>query len=277
MVYYVPSLVYFDKFLTRWKGPIFKIRYSQNSQISVWKHNLFPRQAKPKVLSVLYFNYTANTPYRVWFNLDKSLARLKRPIFKIRYSRNSQISVWKTNLFPRQAIPKIFSVLCFSYTADTPYRVWFNLDKSLTRLKRPVFKIRYSQNSQIFVWKHNLFPKQAKPKVLSVLYSSYKANTPYRVWSNLDKSLTRLKRPIFKIRYSRNSQISVWKPNLFPRQAIPKILSVLCFSYTADTPYRVWFNLDKSLTRLKRPVFKIRYSRNSSIFENFPYEILNFF
>ena len=32
----------------------------------------------------------------------------KRPVFKISYSRNSQISVWKTNFFPRRSIPKFF-------------------------------------------------------------------------------------------------------------------------------------------------------------------------
>ena len=189
--------------------------------------------------------------------MDKSLTRWKRPIFKIRSSRNSQISVWKPYFFSAQAIPKILSVLYSSYTGDTPYRVWFNLDKSLTRWKRPIFKIRYSRNSQISVWKPNFFPTQAIPKILSVLYSSYTGDTPYRVWFNLDKSLTRWKRPIFKIRYSRNSQISVWKPNFFPTQAVPKILSVLYSSYTGDTPYRVWFNLDNSLTQWKSPIYKI--------------------
>ena len=254
-----------DNSLTRRKRPIFKIRYLRNSQISVWKTNFFPRQAIPKILFVLHSRYTWDTPYRVWFDLDNSLTRRKRPIFKIRYLRNSQISVWKTNFFPRQATAKILFVLHSRYTWDTPYRVWFDLDNSLTRRKRPIFKIRYLRNSQISVWKTNFFPRQAIPKILFVLHSDYTGDTPYRVWFDLDNSLTRRKRPIFKIRYLRNSQISVWKTNFFPMQAIAKILFVLHYRYTWDTPYRVWFDLDNSLTRRKRPIFKIRYLQNSQI------------
>ena len=69
------------------------------------------------------------------------------------------------------------------------------------------------------------------------------------------------------------SRISVWKPNFFPRQAIPKILFVSDSRCTGETPYWNWFDLKKFLTRRKRPIFKIRYSRNSQI----SYEILTFF
>ena len=262
-----PYRVWFDldNSLTRSKRPIFEIRYLRNSQISVWKTNFFPRQAIPKILFVLRSRYPWNTPYRVWFDLDNSLTLSKRPIFEIRYLGNSQISVWKTNFFPMQAIPKILFVLDSRYTGDTPYRVWFDLDNSLTRSKRPIFEIRYLRNSQISVWKTNFFPRQAIPKILFVLRSRYPWNTPYRVWFDLDNSLTLSKRPIFEIRYLRNSQISVWKTNFFPRQAIPKILFVLRSRYPWNTPYRVWFDLDNSLTLSKRPIFEIRYLRNSQI------------
>ena len=131
--------------------------------------------------------------------------------------------------------------------------MWFDLDNSLTRRKRPIFKIRYSRNSQISVWKPNFFPRKAIPKIPSVLDSRHPWYTQYPVWFTLDNSLTRRKRPIFKIRYSRNSQISVWKPNFFPRKAIAKTPFALHSRYTWDTPYRVWFDLDNSLTRWKRP------------------------
>ena len=133
MGYSIPSLVQFGQLLD-------PIRYLRNSQISVWKTNFFPRQAIPKILSVLDSRYPWDTPYRVWVDLDNSLTRWKRPIFKIRYLRNSQISVWKTNFFPRQAIPKIFSVLQSRYPLDTPNRVWFDLDNSLTQWKRHFFQ-----------------------------------------------------------------------------------------------------------------------------------------
>ena len=114
-----------------------------------------------------------------------------------------------------QAIPKILFVLHSTYPGDTAYRVWFDLDNSLTRWNRPIFKIRYSRNSQISVWNTIFFPRQAIPKILFVLHSTYPGNTAYRVWLDLDNSLTRWNRPIFKIRYSRNSQISVWNTNFF--------------------------------------------------------------
>ena len=251
--------------LTRWKRPIFKIRYLRSSQISVWKTNFFPRQAIPKILFVLQSSYPWNTRYQVWFTLNKSLTRWKRSIFKIRFLRNSQISVWRTNFFPRQTIPKILFVLQSSYPWDTRYRVWFDLNNSLTRWKTSIFKIRFLRNSQISVWKTNFFPRQAIPKILFVLQSSYPWDTRYRVWFDLNNSLTRWKRPIFKIRYLRSSQISVWNTNFFPRQAIPKILFVLQSSYPWNTRYQVWFTLNKSLTRWKRSIFKIRFLRNSQI------------
>ena len=185
-----------------------------------------------KILFALDSRYIRDTLYRVWFDLDNSLTPWKRPIFKIRYSRNSQISVWKPNFFPRQAIPKNLFALDSRYSWDTPWRVWFDLDNSLTPWKRPIFKIRYSRNSQISVWKPKFFPRQAIPKNLFALDSRYSWNTPCRVWFDLDNSLTPWKRPIFKIRYSRNSQISVWKPNFFPRQAIPKNLFALDSRYS---------------------------------------------
>ena len=171
--------------------------------------------------------------------------------------RNSQISVWKPNFFPRQAIAKILFVLQTSFPWDTRFRVWFDLDNSLTRWKRPIFKFSYLRNWQISVWKPNFFSRQAIAKILFVLQSSIPWDTRYRVWFDLDNSLTRWKRPIFKIIYLRNSKISVWNPNFFPRQAIAKIFLVLKFSYPWDTWHRVWFDLDNSLTRWKTLCLKI--------------------
>ena len=93
------------------------------------------------------------------------------------------------------------------------------------------------------------------------------------IWKN---SLTRWRRPVFKFRYSRNSQTFVRK-TFFPRQAIAKILFLLHSTYTWDTSYRVCFDLDNSMTWSKRPIFKnyskllIRKNRK------LPYEILTFF
>ena len=96
--------VWFDlgNSLTRWKTVIFKIL--KNSQFAKFakfrmKTHFFPRQAKEKILFALHYHYTGDTQYRVWFDFDKSLTRWKRIFFKlskIRNSRNSPNSVWKT-------------------------------------------------------------------------------------------------------------------------------------------------------------------------------------
>ena len=125
-----------------------EIRNSRNLQNSVWKHKFFPKQSIPKHLSALHSHYTGGTPFRVWFDFDNSLTRWKRPIFKIPFSRNSKSSIWKPNFFPRQAKQKILFALHCQYAGDTQYRVWFDLGNSLTRWKRPIFKIPVSRNSK---------------------------------------------------------------------------------------------------------------------------------
>ena len=47
------------------------------------KLTFFPRQAKAKILFLLHSNYTDDTPYQVWFNLDNFLTQSKITIFKI--------------------------------------------------------------------------------------------------------------------------------------------------------------------------------------------------
>ena len=148
------------------KKPIFKIPFSRNSKSSVWKPNFFPKQAKPKILFALYSLYTGDTPYSVCFDLDNSLTRWKRPIFKIPFSRNSKSSAWKTKFFPRQqAKPILFALHCH-YTGDTQYRVWFDLGNSLIRWETTIFKML--KNSQVgklakFRIKTHFFPRQALP------------------------------------------------------------------------------------------------------------------
>ena len=126
------------------------------------------------------------------------------------------------------------------------------MDNSLTRWKKLKFsKIRNSRNSQNSVWKPNFF-LGALHQIFFCFYSSYTGDTPYRVWFDLDNSLTRWKKLKFsKIRNSRNSQNSVWKPNFF-LGALHQIFFCFYSSYTGDTPYRVWFDLDNSLTRWKK-------------------------
>ena len=164
-----------------------------------------------------------------------SLTRWKRPIFKIRYSRNSQNSVWKPNFFHASYTKKSNS----RYPWDILYRVWFDLNNSYSLPRKKVsFSYGNLRNSRILNFKNRSFSSgQASytKTFFFVLHSIYTWDSPYRVWYE-NISLTRWKRPIFKIRYSRNSQISVWKTNFFPRQAIEKILSILQSKYTVNTP-----------------------------------------
>ena len=223
---------------------------------------------------------------RVWFDLNNSLTRWKRPIFKIRYFRNSQISVWKTNFFPRQAMRKrkIFFVSQFCYPCDTRYRVWFDLNNSLTRWKRTILKFviceickfpnekltfflgKLCENKKFFLF-HNfvthgildtefgliwttpwpdekdLFLKFIICKIRKFPYEKLtfflgKLCQKFFLFHNLvthgilDTEFgliwttpcpdEKWKKPIFKIHYLQNSQISVWKIDFFPRQAIAK-------------------------------------------------------
>ena len=64
-------------------------------------------------------------------------------------------------------------------------------------------------------------------------------------------------------------EISVRKINFFQGQAIPKTLFVLQSNYPCDTRYRVWLDLDNSLTRRKRPIFKIIIAKLFEIIANF--------
>ena len=82
------------------------------SKISIWKPNFFPTQAIAKILFDLHSTHTGDTPCQNWFKLDNLLTQSKINIVKIRYSQNSQFSVWKTIFFPRQALAKI--LFCFT-------------------------------------------------------------------------------------------------------------------------------------------------------------------
>ena len=147
----------------------------------------------------------------------------ERNIFKNRYSLISQNFVWKLNFFPRQAMPKKFFALHFQYIGDTPYRVWIDLNNSLTTWKRTIFKVRYSLNLQNYVWKPNFFPRLAMPTILfpHTLITLVMLHTEFGlIWTTWQHE----KKTIFIVRYSLNSQNSVWKPNFFPRQAMPTIL-----------------------------------------------------
>ena len=216
-------MVWFRQLLNTVKKPIFKIPFSRNSKSSVWKPNFFIRQAIPEILSALHSHYTGDTQYRVWFDLDNSLTRCKRIIFKI--LKKSQFAKFakfrmKTNFFLSTLYQKFFA-LHSHYTGDTPYRVWFDLDNSLTRWKATIFKIL--KNSKFakfakFRMKNHFSPRQALPTTffLYTLITLVILNTEFGlVWTTPWCAEKEFFLKFSKTRNSRNSQNSVCKPNFF--------------------------------------------------------------
>ena len=188
----------------------------------------------------------------------------QKTYFKIQISRNSQISFWKPNYFSRQAIPKVMGALDSVNKGEFWLWFWNDLNIFLTRWKRPIFKTLLSQfmrNIRKFPYERIAFFVAKQHQIVFVLHSTYPRNTPYRVWFGLDNSLTRSKKPIFKIQISRNSQTSLWKPNYFPRQAIPKAICALDSVYTWELWLWVGIDLNNFLTRWKNLFLKF-YNRN---------------
>ena len=93
-------------------------------------------QAIVKTFFVWDSIYTGDTPYWVWFDLDNSLTRWKRPIFKYTYLKlfgnNRKFPYEKLTFFLGNLYQKNLFALDFRYTGDTPYQNWFDLDKSKT-------------------------------------------------------------------------------------------------------------------------------------------------
>ena len=163
---------------------------------------------------------------------------------------------YENPIFFRDKLYLFFALHCH-YTGDTQYRFWFDFDNSLTRWKRffLIFsKFCNSRNSQNSVWKPIFFLGQLYQQLLA-LHCHYIGDTPYRVWIDLDNSLTRWKKPIYKIPFSRNSQNSVRKPNFFPRQALPLFCFTLSLHWWYSIPSLVWFG--QLLDPMKKIFFKI--------------------
>ena len=202
------------------------------------KTQFFPRQAIPNNFFALHFHYTVDFQFRIWFDLDNSLTRWKRIFLKfsrIRNSRNSQSSVWKTIFFLGKLYQKLFA-LHSHYTGDSPYQFLFDFNNSLTRWKRPIFKSPIFAKFKSSIWNTNFFPRQATPKNFFALHSHYTGDTSCRFWFDLNNSWIRWNRPIFKIPFSRNSKVPYEKLTFFSMQVIPKILFVLTSYYTGDNP-----------------------------------------
>ena len=104
------------------------------------------------------------------------------------------------------------------------------------------------------------------PKRPFALHSNFIVDASYRVRIDLNNSLTTWERTISKIRYSLNSRNTVWKPNFFPIQAMPK--NLLLFTLITLVILHTEFGLIWTPPwPHERNIFKIRYSLNSQNFE----------
>ena len=91
-----------------------KIEKSKKSIFPIEIRTFFSMKVRRTILFVSESTYPEDTPYQVWFDWTTSWPDIKRPIFKTTYLRKSQISVRKTNFFPRQALQKI--LFCFTHS-----------------------------------------------------------------------------------------------------------------------------------------------------------------
>ena len=224
--YSIPSLVWFGQLLNPKKKPIFKIPFSRNSQKFRTKTQFFPGQLYQ--FFALHSHYTVDTQYRVWFDLDNSLTRWK----KIKILKNSQFAKFakfrmKTEFFPRHALPNFFA-LHSHYIGDTPYPVWFDLDNSLTRWKKNVFlKFLFREIPKVLYENPTFFLGKLNKKYF-LLYTTITLvilHTPFGlIWTTPWPDAKKLFLKFSKIRNSRNSQNSVWKPNFFLGTLYQKLL-----------------------------------------------------
>ena len=121
--------------------------------------------------------------------------------------------------------------------------------------------------------KHELFSRKVRRTIFFVLESTYPEDTPYQVWFDLNNFLTRLKKPVFKIPFSRNWKSSVWNTNFFPRQATPKILFVFILITLVILPAEIGLIWTTSWPVKKDLFLKFLFRETEKV----PYEILTFF
>ena len=150
----------------------------------------------------------------------------KQLFLKCSKIRNSRNSVWKPIFFLGRLYQQLFGfTLSLHWWYSMPNLVWFG--HLLDPMKKNFFKIL--KNSQFakfakFRMKTHFFPSQ----VISTTFWLYTVitlvilNTEFGlIWAAPWPDEKQLFLKFSKIRNSRNSQNSVWKPIFSPRQAIP--------------------------------------------------------
>ena len=243
------------------------------------KTQLFPRHALPIFFCcTLLLHWWYSIPSLVWFG--QLLDPMKKNFFKIlkksQFAKFAKLRM-KYHFFSRLAIPTNFLLyplitLAILHTAfgliwTTP---WPD-EKEKKNFLRILNNSQFAKfaNLQIFVWKTFFFLNKLYQQLLGYTLSLHRwYSMPSLVW--FGQLLDPMKKNFLKFsktRNSRNSQNSVWKPNFFLGTLYQFFFAVHSY-YTGDTQYRVWFDLDNSLTRWKRIFLKFSKNRNSRNSQN---------
>ena len=243
-----------------------KIRNSRNSQNSVWRPNFFPGQIIPNFFLLFTFNTLVilHTDFGlIW----KAPWPDEKDIFKVPFSRKSKVPYEILTYLLGMLYKKFF--LFYSFNTLVIFHTKFGLiwttpapdEKELFLNFAEIRNSRISQNS---VW-NNLFPGQAIPKFF-LLFSFITLvifHTKFGlIWTTPAPDEKELFLNFAKIRNSRISQNSVWRPNFFPGQIIPKFF--FCFSFSLhwwySIPILVWF--EKLLDPMKKTFLKFLFREN---------------
>ena len=195
--YSIPCLVWFGQLLNPMKKTFFRVPFSRNSKSSVWNTNFISGQGIP-IFFALHCQYTVDTQYRFWFDLDNSLTRWTRTIFKNRKKfaiREIRKIPYENPSFSRMKTQFFLNSFCFTLSLhwwySIPSLVWFG-------------QLSLHWWYSIPVWfGHTLI-------TLVILHTEFGL-----IWSTPWPKENDFFRKFSKIRNSRNSQNSVWKPIFF--------------------------------------------------------------
>ena len=120
-------------------------------KLFIWNNSKFPYEKLTFFLGKLYqkfflfYNLVTHGILDTEFSLvwTTPWPDQKDLFLKLFIWNNSKFPYEKLTFFLGKLYQKFFFVLQSSYPWDSRYRVWFGLDNSLTRSKRPIFKIIY--------------------------------------------------------------------------------------------------------------------------------------
>ena len=220
-------------------------------------------------------------PGLVWFGqlLDPLKKNFCKFFSKIRNSRNSQNFRMKTQLFPRHALPffLLYSPITLVILHTPIGLIWTTPWPDAKEIFLKFSKFRNSRNSQNSVWKPNFFLGKLYQQLLLLytLITLVILNTEFDlIWTTPWPAEKEFFFKFSKIRNSRNSHNSVWKPNFFLGKLYQQLF---CFTLSLHWWYSItsliWFG--QLLDPMKKNYFWNSQKFTIREIRKIPYE--NFF